>query len=336
MQRLQQHIRPSPVLEAPAAIGHNGAVPAVGQSRLEHSLTVEGHRSAAISVSVIVPHYQDLNGLALCLSALEQQTYPREAFEIIVADNASPVGTQALETVIAGRARLEVVRDRGAGPARNGGATVARGEMLAFTDSDCRPEPDWLAAGLKRLAGCDFVGGEMRVLVEDREQMTAAEAFETVFAFDNANYVQNKGFTVTANLFTSRRVFEAVGGFRTGVSEDLDWSHRARDAGFRIGYAPDAVVGHPARRSWADLKTKWGRLNAETYQLYRDRPGGRLRWLARSLILPLSALAHTPRVLATRRLRGIRTRLSALGMLYRQRLWRCGDALGLLAGRAGR
>ncbi len=79
------------------------------------------------------------------------QTYPRDGFEIIVADNASPEGEAAIAALIAGRAELTIVAERGAGAARNGGAAKARGEILAFTDCDCVPEPRWLEAGVAAL-----------------------------------------------------------------------------------------------------------------------------------------------------------------------------------------
>lgn len=279
--------------------------------------------------SVVIPHYRDLSNLDLCLAALGRQTYPADAVEIIVADNNSPEGEAAVAGVIAGRARLVVVREKGAAPARNGGVEVAAGELLAFTDSDCRPEPGWLAEGVAALDQWDFVGGAMIVLTE-RDQPTPTEAFEKVFAFDNAAYVRAKGFTVTANLFCPRAVFDRVGGFRTGVSEDLEWSHRARAAGYRLGYAPGAVVGHPARRSWPELKAKWLRVDAETYGLSKGRRGRRARWLARALALPLSAVVHTPKVLFSDKLTTPRQRLDALRVLYQVRLWRCGDCLRLL------
>src|SRR5688572_18224951 len=90
-------------------------------------------------VSVIVPHYGDLANLDRCLSALVRQTYPRERFEIVVADNGSPQGEAAVLQAIAGRARLTIVAEKGAGPARNGGVAVSQGRILAFTDADCRP-----------------------------------------------------------------------------------------------------------------------------------------------------------------------------------------------------
>ena len=281
-------------------------------------------------VSVVVPHYRDLTGLDICLTALGRQTWPAADFEIVVADNASPEGEAAVAKVIAGRARLVVVEAKGAAPARNGGVAAARGEILAFTDSDCQPSPEWLAEGLAALAQFDLVGGAMAVLVEDATHVTSAEAFERVFAFDNAAYVRDKAFTVTANLFCPRALFDRVGGFRTGVSEDLEWSHRARDAGYRIGYAPAAVVGHPARRTWAELTTKWRRVDKETFGLSSARPGGRLKWLLRALALPVSALVHTPKVLASRQLSRMGERLGAIVILFRLRTWRAFDCLGLL------
>jgi hypothetical protein len=97
-----------------------------------------------------------------------------------------------------------------------------------------------------------------------------------------------------------------------------------------LGYAPRAVVGHPARTTWQELKTKWKRLNAETYALNAGRRFHGLRWLARNALLPASAVAHTPRVLASRELGTASDRLAAIGMLYRLRFWRLADALTLL------
>jgi len=281
-------------------------------------------------VSVVIPHYRDLGGLALCLAALQRQTYPADRFEIIVADNNSPEGEAAVAKVIDGRARLIVVTEKGAGPARNGGVTLATGEILAFTDSDCVPEPAWLAEGIAALPAYDFIGGRVTVLVADKARMSPAEAFERVFAFDFKTYITKKGFTGAGNLFCSRKVFDAVGGFRASVSEDVEWSHRATGKGFRLGYAPAAIVGHPARRTWEELWAKWRRVNAETYGLYRERKAGRLKWLVRSLALPVSAVIHAPKVLASDQLDRMDQRMDAIGVLFKLRFIRLADAIALL------
>lgn len=290
---------------------------------------------AVVELSVIIPHYRDIEALGACLTALEQQTYPTSDFEIVVADNGTP-DFDALVRTVRDRARLVVIEERGAGPARNGGVAAAHGSLLAFVDSDCVPAPDWLAEGVAALAQHDFIGGRVKVLVKDRNSMTAVEAFERVFAFNFESYVSQKGFTGAGNLFCRRDLFEAVGGFRTGVSEDVEWSHRARDAGYQLGYAPNAVVGHPARRTWPELIGKWRRITIEMYRLAAEKPGGRTSWLLRSLLLPASAVAHSPRVLFSRELESLGARIGALGVLFRLRLWRFGYALRLLADKTER
>lgn len=284
-----------------------------------------------VKVSVVVPHYEDVAALDRCLTALSRQSYPAEDFEIIVADNNSPSGRERVEQAIAGRAQLVVVTQKGAGPARNGGVQAARGEILAFTDSDCVPVRDWLKEGIAALADSDIVGGYVSVLTED-SPLNPTEAFEAVFAFDNESYIERKGFTGSGNLFVPKAIFEEVGGFRPAVSEDVEWSHRARAKGFTLAYCAGAEVGHPPRRCWRDLKAKWRRVNSETYLLLLTRPAGRLKWLLRTWGMPLSALAHTPRILFSDRLRTFKEKLGAVAILFRVRFWRFVDGHRLLLG----
>ncbi|HVZ27848.1 MAG TPA: glycosyltransferase [Rhizomicrobium sp.] len=282
------------------------------------------------AASVIIPHYNDLKGLDKCLAALDCQTLPRDQYEVIVADNASPQGEAAVHAVIAGRAKLVIVREKGAGPARNGGVALARAPILAFTDSDCRPEPGWLSAGLTALSYCDFAGGRMDVVVDDPRAITAAEAFELVFAFDNENYVRRKGFTVTANMFCPRAIFDRIGGFRAGLSEDVEWSRRATEAGFKLGYAPDAGVAHPARSTLTELKTKVRRVTREQFWMFMEKPAGRWIWLGRSCLLPLAILTYLPRIPASPKLATPAQRWGAVAVLGRFCVWRFLEAMRLL------
>ena len=84
-------------------------------------------------VSVIIPHFQDLDRLDLCLSALERQS-GAPPFEIVVADNMSPAGEAAVRAIIAGRARLTIATKRGAGPARNAGVAALSVNDLRITN----------------------------------------------------------------------------------------------------------------------------------------------------------------------------------------------------------
>lgn len=280
-------------------------------------------------VSVVIPHYNDLAGLDCCLDGLSRQTHP--IHEIIVADNDSPLEPGAVAGVVRDRAKLVVVTEKGAGPARNGGVAAATGDLLAFIDSDCQPEPGWIEGGVKALEDWDLVGGRVTVLVEDPAAMTPTEAFEMVFAFNNEWYVKKLGFSVSANLFCSRTLFEDVGGFGVGLSEDVEWCRRAVARGYRLGYAPGAVVGHPARRTWPDLIRKWTRTNREGFLLISQKKHGRLRFLLRSLLLPASILVHAPRIFWSPKLPRMKDRFCAAGILARLRLWRLAHSISLFA-----
>ncbi|HXE26145.1 MAG TPA: glycosyltransferase [Roseiarcus sp.] len=274
------------------------------------------------TVSVIVPHLDDYDNLDACLALLGEQTFPKDRTEIIIADNGSSRGPDALRELVGARGRIVEVEERGAGPARNAGVRASRGEALAFLDSDCRPDRRWLEEGLAGLRFSDFVGGRVDVLVGDKRRMTAAEAFESVFAFQNERYVKRRGFTVTASMFVPRSVFDAVGPFENGVPEDIDWCRRARAKGYRIGFAPRSIVEHPARRTMDELERKWRRLTLEWFTAARREGKGRAPMMAHEwgglLAIAPGALA----LLTTRRLSGARDRILAIGVLARIRAYR--------------
>ncbi len=282
------------------------------------------------AVSVIVPHYNDLDNLSRCIDLLDRQTLPRERWEIVVADNNSRCGLAAVAAVCGARARAVPAPLQGAGEARNAAVAAARGVALAFTDSDCRPEPHWLERGLAALADTDIVGGRVAVTVEDRDHPTPVEAFELAFAFNTRRYVLRQGYCVTANMFVRRKVFEAVGPFRTRVSEDVDWGWRAARQGFRLAYAPEAVVAHPARRNWDELIRKWRRTTHEMFRLVIARPGGRLWWALRTWALLVSPVTGAFEVAFNDNLRSLRERRDAYGVLMRLRGWRFVEGCRLL------
>lgn len=279
-------------------------------------------------VSVVIPHYNDLRGLKICCRQLMNQTWPRHHFEIIVADNNSDCGLDAVRAVACG-ARVVTAPVQGAGPARNHGVAASSGSVLAFLDSDCVPEADWLAQGVAALGNYDFVGGKVVAFSQDPERPTPVEAFERVFAFNFRHYIERQGYTGTGNMFVRRAVFDSVGGFRSEVAEDMDWSHRATSLGFRLGYAPCAVVGHPARRSWAELTRRWARMEREHYAASQERRYGQPRFVLKALIMPASIVPHAFKILFTPKLPNVRARLGALSVLARVRLWRAACMLRL-------
>ncbi|VAV95019.1 hypothetical protein MNBD_ALPHA04-832, partial [hydrothermal vent metagenome] len=204
--------------------------------------------------------------------------------------------------------------------------------LLAFTDSDCVPEPEWLENGITALEKSDIVGGRVDILVRPDQQMTGPEAFEMIFAFNNKNYIEQKGFTGSGNLFCPREIFESVGSFRAAVSEDVDWSRRARARGFEISYEHGAGVGHPARTTWEELVGKWRRVNRESYLLMRAKPWGWLRWIGLTWLLPASIIVHSAKVFSSPKLDRFEDRINALKTLIAIRIWRFWDQHALAFG----
>lgn len=280
----------------------------------------------ALEISVLIPHYNDLANLDRCLDLLDRQTLPHDSFEIIVADNNSPVGIEAVRALVGRRARVVPAPEQGAGPARNAAAGAARSAAFAFTDSDCLPDADWLERGLAALQRADIVGGAVTTTASDPAHPTPSEAFELVFAFQIQHYVEHKGFCVTANLFVKRSAFETVGGFRNGISEDEEWGRRAITKGYRTVYAPEVRISHPARRNWEELRRKLNRLTRERYVLTREQRLGRIVWIARSWLILISPVFHSVKVLLSPQLKSARSRLDAIAILFRSRVYRFAES----------
>lgn len=283
--------------------------------------------------AVIIPHYNDHERLLRCLAALMPTV--EDNVEVIVVDNGS---VQSLDLVQAAYPAVRIVNELriGAAMARNRGVTETTALRLFFLDCDCIPAADWLGTALRVADGADIIGGTITLFDETPAPRSGAEAFEAVFAFDNLAYIKKKGFSVTANMLVSRKVFAAVGNFRTGVSEDFDWCRRAVTQGFSLLHQDDLRVAHPSRSDWSALRRKWHRLTIEAWGLTQDGPRirgiTRARWALRALAMPASIIVHMPRVLRSPRLKGRGERLAGLATLIRLRFLRCGWMLWQAAG----
>lgn len=270
--------------------------------------------------AIIIPHYNDTARLTRCLDALWPQLSDR--VELIVVDNGSTEDLNALYARFDG-VRLVTEPAKGAAAARNRGVAETTAPRLFFIDADCVPEADWVKTAFAVMDMGDVIGGRVSVFEETPPPRSGAEAFETVFAFDNRRYIEEDDFSVTANLLTRRDVFETVGPLIVGMSEDLDWCQRAVQLGFSLVYADGLWVHHPSRQDWSALRRKWVRLTEEGFGVNGNAPTARLKWAIKALLMPVSILVHVPRVLRHPALSGADKR-AGLGTLARVRLARMG------------
>ena len=275
--------------------------------------------------AVIIPHFNDPDRLRRCLTALMPQA--GDDTQVIVADNGSSCDLSGVAVAFP-QVRFVVEPRSGAGLARNAGVAASTAPWLLFIDADCVPAPDWLAVGRRIARPGTVIGGRVDVFDETPGPRSGAEAFETVFAFHMRDYFEQKAFLGAGNLILARDVFEATGPFRTGVSEDVEWSQRAASKGFELAFEDDFAAKHPSRSDWPALARKWRRLASEEFQL--RGAGSRGKWIAKGLAMPASVVAHAPRVLrhpALNMVEKSRALVTLLRLRMMRMVWMLGQAV---------
>ena len=249
-------------------------------------------------VSVVVPTYRRQAELHRCLCALAAQTLPRDAFEIIVvhdgpseeAERLVAKWSKTLGTRGGPRVRFRSPPHGGPAAARNVGWRLAEAGIVAFTDDDTIPAPDWLAAALAAMRpGVDAAWGRIVVPLP---------ADPTDYEIDAARLSESQ--FVTANCFVTKRALERLGGFderfERAWREDSDLYFRLIDAGAKVVHAADAVVVHPARPArWGVSITQQRKVLYDALlfrkhrERYREKIRGKPRWDYYSIVGSLAA-----------------------------------------------
>ena len=215
------------------------------------------------TVSVIVPCRGTATVLPPLLRALRAQTLARDRYEILIVDPYADGGHRIVEQELDqwDGSALRLVRGPfHGGPAarRNCGIDAARGELLAFTDADCLPEPEWLEAGLRAHEdGAEMIQG--RTLPPDGAEVPLRSHRVSV-PVEGPLYQ-------TCNMFYGRDLIRRIGGFssrylaRLGshFGEDVELGWRARRAGAQPRFEPNAVVRHPVGTpsTGGHLRERW-------------------------------------------------------------------------------
>lgn len=198
------------------------------------------------AVSVVLATRDRAERLGRLLAALRAQTVEAATFEVVVVDDASRDATPALlaDAERSDDLALRVVRVErpgGAAQGRERGWRAARAPLVAFTDDDCEPRPEWLAAllrGARETPGAVLAG---RVEPNPAERHLSSPFTRTL-------EVRGAGpWYPTANIAYPRALLERLGGFDPRYvvgGEDTDLAWRAKAAGAPVCYLDDAVVDH--------------------------------------------------------------------------------------------
>jgi glycosyltransferase involved in cell wall biosynthesis len=254
-------------------------------------------------ISVVIPAKNADDCLGDLFNHLDNQTLPSDRFQVLVVDDASVDGTRRLieKWVDDAPNRRRLLSGGGRGPAhaRNVGLREAKGEWVAFTDSDTMPLPNWLEEALKAVerSGVHALEGAV-------EPWPAEAVAPYTHQIDSAE----GGRYMTANMIYRRDLLERLRGFderfEAAFLEDSDLAFRVLDAGFEIPYVPEVRVRHRVeRRSLVGVhrsarKLRWLALLAAKHpERYRNQIRPLLRPLSHvdvDVILGLVAGAALP------------------------------------------
>lgn len=227
-------------------------------------------------VTVVVPHYMQFRELRLTLCALAHQRYPASQLQVVVADDGSPVplDRRKLPAYPFDLRVVSQVHDGfGLSRARNLGAREAEGTLLVFLDADMVPEPTLVSAHVEQLLVADYIvsigdrlhvaaaaeealaphlaaGGSIRSLYHGQKVTAPAWRREHLARWDwlRADHAEGYRLASGGNLALHRRFYSDVGGsdgsFRQWGGEDLEFAHRATQAGAAFVFTEDALAWH--------------------------------------------------------------------------------------------
>jgi mycofactocin glycosyltransferase len=221
-----------------------------------------------LSVSVVIPVKDREGELQRCLASIARVDYPRELVQVIVVDDGSRDDSAKVARESGALVIPSGGTGRGPAAARNVGARAARGEILAFIDSDCTASPEWLRELLPAFsdAAVAAVGG----MVDGMCTASTVDRYEAVMSSLTLGSRERFGsegtdtfYLPSCNLLVRRAGFLEIGGFADAmhVGEDVDLTWRLRDRGLTIAYLPAGHICHEHRstiRSFMSRRFDYG------------------------------------------------------------------------------
>jgi glycosyltransferase involved in cell wall biosynthesis len=197
-------------------------------------------------ISIIIPTFNGASRIGNCLNALLKQTAGRDV-EILVVNDGSIDNTAE---VVAGYSGVRLIAQRNAGPAaaRNRGALEARGTLLLFTDDDCVPMPDWLDAMITPFDDPEVVG--VRGVYRTHQERVAArfvqieyeDRYRLMADLDCIDFIDTYSAAFRRDRFLEMDGYDT--SFPVACAEDVELSYRMSAHGWKMKFAPAAIVYH--------------------------------------------------------------------------------------------
>lgn len=201
---------------------------------------------SGLIASVVIPAYNAASAVSACLKALADQSISRERYEIVVVDDGSQDATR--HKVARLGARLLNQPHKGPAAARNLGARESRGEIVLFTDADCVPASDWIETMLAPFADDQIAGAKGVYRTHQKEPVARFVQLEYEDKYDLMRKERYIDFIDTYSAAYRKEVFDKNEGFDPAFprasGEDVDLSYRLSRGGYKLVFAPEAVVYH--------------------------------------------------------------------------------------------
>lgn len=201
-------------------------------------------------VSVVVASYNGATTLPACLDSLAQLNYPD--YEVILVDDGSTDATAAIAARYPAVRYLRHETNQGLSTARNTGIAAADGEIVAFTDADCRADRDWLRHTVATLVDDDFAGVGGHNLAPADDSWVAAAVMASPGGPAHVMLTDRLAEHIPGcNMVFWKRALLEVGCFDPvfrQAGDDVDICWRLQHAGHRLGFSHAGFVWH-ARRS---------------------------------------------------------------------------------------
>ena len=235
-------------------------------------------------VSVVICAYDAERTMRDCLESLRRLDYPN--FEVVIVDDGSRDRTADISMDFP-EFRLIRQPNKGLSVARNVGMQAARGEIIAYTDSDCVVDPHWLTLMVRSMIEGNFdgCGGPNYAPHEDGRIEASCAASpgapcHVLIADDRAEHLAG------CNMLFSKAALAKIGGFDpqfTSAGDDVDICWRMLDAGFKLGFSPAAFVWHFRRntvKAYYGQQRGYGRAEAMLHRRYPERFNvmGQIAW----------------------------------------------------------